>query len=86
MNRKKIALGIGIVLVVLAAFTASAAADNVFYLVPQNSTAEPGEEVTVWVMLNASDLTNAFDARFYFDNCVYKSKLYLGLVECRCRR
>ena len=67
MNRKKIALGIGIVLVVLAAFTAPAAADNVFYLEPQNSTAEPGEEVTVWVMLNASDLTNAFDARFYFD-------------------
>ena len=68
MNKtKRIAFGIGIVLAVLAVFTASAAADNVFYLVPQNSSGASGEDITVWVMLNASDVTDAFDARIYFD-------------------
>ena len=70
MNKTKIAFGIGIVLTVLTVFTASAAADNVFYLVPQNSVAEPGEEIIVWVMLNASDIVTDFDARFYFDPAV----------------
>ena len=69
MNRR-IVVVIGAVLAVLAVLTASAAADNVFYLVPQNSSAAPGENVTVLVMLNASDVTDAFDARIYFDPAV----------------
>ena len=55
MNRKKIALGIGIVLVVLAAFTAPAAAVNYFYFVPQNSSAEPGDNVIVQLMLHTDE-------------------------------
>ncbi|RLG11041.1 MAG: hypothetical protein DRN64_01980 [Thaumarchaeota archaeon] len=69
MNRR-IVVVIGAVLAVLAVLTASAAADNVFYLVPQNSSAAPGENVTVLVMLNASDVTDAFDATIYFDPAV----------------
>ena len=70
MNRTGIVVVIGAVLAVLAVLTASAAADNVFYLVPQNSSAAPGENVTVRVMLNASDVTDAFDATIYFDPAV----------------
>jgi len=69
MNRRMVVV-IGAVLAVLAVLTASAAADNVFYLVPQNSSAAPGENVTVLVMLNASDVTDAFDATIYFDPAV----------------
>ena len=51
MNRKKIALGIGIVLVVLAAFTAPAAAGpNTVYFVPRNSSAGPDETIEVDVL------------------------------------
>jgi len=54
MNKMKIAFGVGIVLVVLTVFTASAAASNLLYFVPQNSSAEPGDEVTVKLMLNTT--------------------------------
>jgi len=56
MNRKKIALGIGIVLVVLAAFTAPAAAGpNTVYFVPQHSSAGPDETTYVEVWFNLTD-------------------------------
>ena len=60
MNRKKIALGIGIVLVILAAFTAPAAADAEVWFSnpddpngpgePLNVTAAVGENVTIQIM------------------------------------
>ena len=68
MNSKKITFGVGIALVMLLIFTAPAAADNIFYIVPQDVSGAPGEEVTnVMVMLNASDVTDAFDAEIWWD-------------------
>mgnify|MGYP000374322395 CR=1 FL=1 len=54
MNKKRIALGIGIVLTVLTMFTASASASNLLYFVPLNSSAAPNETVTVKLMLNTT--------------------------------
>jgi len=55
MNKmKRIAFGVVMVLAVLTVFTASAAADNLLYFIPQNSSAEPGDEVTVKLMLNTT--------------------------------
>ena len=54
-------------LITMVVFAVPVAADQVFYLVPQDSTGDPGDEVTVWVMLNASDTTDAFDAEICFD-------------------
>ena len=53
---KKIVFGIGIVLAVLAVITAPTAAQdyNIFHLIPEDSSCNPGEDVTVWVMLNTS--------------------------------
>ena len=52
---KKIVFGIGIVLAVLAVLAAPAAADyNIFHLVPEDSSCDPGEDVTVWVKVNTS--------------------------------
>ena len=49
MNSKGIAFGMGIVLAVLAAFTASAVADNIGRFDPQHGSAETGEYVPVIV-------------------------------------
>jgi hypothetical protein len=55
MNKtKRIAFGIGIVLTVLTVFTASAAAGNLLYFAPQDSSAESGNETTVKLMLNTT--------------------------------
>ncbi len=49
MNSKRIAYGIGIVLAVLVAFTASAAADNIGCFDPQHGSADTDEYVPVMV-------------------------------------
>ena len=69
---KKIVFGVGIVLAVLAVLTAPAAADyNIFHLVPENSSCNPGENVTVWVKVNTSyNDINAFQASIIFDPSV----------------
>lgn len=69
MNNK---LLIGIILVVLGMFTVPATADNVMYLVPQDSSVDsPNGTVTVWLMLNTShnDL-GGFGANIAFDTSV----------------
>jgi len=75
MDKKKIALGIGMVLAVLAVFTAPAAVAqeyDIYHLVPQNSSCDgSGCTVDVWVMLNVSqsDITD-FQAAIIFDPSV----------------
>ena len=59
--------GIGIVLAVLTVLTASAAADNVLFFVPQNSSGAPGENVTVLLYLNATDHIGGGQVRIDFD-------------------
>ncbi|HDN64949.1 MAG TPA: hypothetical protein ENF23_01415 [Methanosarcinales archaeon] len=62
----------GIVLVVLALLAVPAAADEHFYLVPQNSSCDgPDDEVTVWAMLHTdrSDI-GSFGAHITFDPSV----------------
>lgn len=62
----------GIVLVVLALLAVPAAADEYFYLVPQNSSCEePGDEVIVLAMLHTdrSDI-GSFGAHLTFDSSV----------------
>ena len=54
MNNKKIAFGIGMVMAILTVFTASAAADNVLYLVPEDSIADPDNSTIVLLMLNTT--------------------------------
>ena len=51
---KKMIFGIGIVLAVLVVFTASAVADSVLYFVPENSSADPGDNTIVLLMLNTT--------------------------------
>jgi len=73
MNKTKIVYGIGMVLAVLAVFIAPAAAQdyNIFHLVPEVSSCDPGEDVTVWVMVNTSyNDINAFQASIIFDPSV----------------
>jgi len=72
MNKTKIIFGIGIVLAVLAVLTAPAAADyNIFHLVPEVSSCNPGEDVTVWVKVNTSyNDINAAQASIIFDPSV----------------
>ena len=69
----KIVFGIGIVLAVLAVLTAPAAAQdyNVFHLVPEDSSCNPGEDVIVWVKVNTSysDI-NAVQVSIIFDPSV----------------
>ena len=69
MNKTKIIIGIGIVLAVLAVLTAPAAADyNIFHLVPEDSSCDPGEDVTVWVKVNTSyNDINAVQVSIIFD-------------------
>jgi hypothetical protein len=58
------------ILVVLVAFTVpGASADyNVFHLEPVDSSCNPGDTTTVWVMVNTSyDDINAFQASIIFD-------------------
>ena len=80
MDKTKIIFGIGIVLAVLAVLTAPAAAQdyNIFHLVPEDSSCNPGEDVTVWVKVNTSysDI-NAFQASIIFD----PSMVNVTLVE-----
>ena len=66
---KKIVFGIGMVLAVLAVLTAPAAADyNIFHLVPEDSSCDPGEDVTVWVKVNTSyNDINGVQASIIFD-------------------
>jgi len=69
MNKtKRIAFGIGMALAVLAAFTASAAADyNIYHLVPQDGNCTgAGCNVTVSVMLNTS-LNNITGGQYSID-------------------
>lgn len=58
-----------IMLVVLVVLTVPAAsADNVFYLEPVDSSCNPGEDVTFWVIVNTSyNDINAFQASIIFD-------------------
>jgi hypothetical protein len=72
MDKTKIVFGTGIALAILAVLTAPAAADyNIFHIVPENSSCNPGEDVTVWVKVNTSysDI-NAFQASIIFDPSV----------------
>jgi len=57
------------VLAVLAVLTAPAAADyNIFHLVPEDSSCDPGEDVTVWVKVNTSyNDINGVQASIIFD-------------------
>ena len=62
----------GMALVIaMAVFTVPATAYNVMYLVPQDSSADPDGNVTVWLMLNTShnDL-GGFGANIAFDTSV----------------
>ena len=62
---------IGMILALLAVLTVPAAAYNVMYLVPQNSSTDPGGNVTVWLMLNTShDDVGGFGANIAFDTSV----------------
>jgi len=72
MNKtKKIIFGIGIVLTVLAAFTAPAAAENVLFLEPSDISCGPGEEVTdVWVYLNATQGVSDFQIHLKYEDDV----------------
>ena len=69
---KKIVFGIGMVLAVLAVLTAPVAADyNIFHLVPEDSSCDPGENVTVWVRVNTSyNDINGVQASIIFDPSV----------------
>ena len=69
MNKTKIIFGIGMVLAVLAVLTAPAAADyNIFHLVPEDSSCDPSEDVTVWVKVNTSyNDINGVQASIIFD-------------------
>ena len=70
---KKIVFGIGIVLAVLAVITAPTAAQdyNIFHLIPEDSSCDPGEDVTVWVKVNTSyNDINAVQVSIIFDPSV----------------
>ena len=68
MNKTKIAFGIGIVLAVLAVFTASAAA-NTAYFVPQHSNATTGNYtwVNVYLDLDAGQRLHSGQLQIQFD-------------------
>ena len=69
MKKTKIVLEIGIVLAVLAVFTASAAADNILFLEPSDISCGPGEEVTdVWVYLNATQGVTGFQIHLKYED------------------
>jgi parallel beta-helix repeat protein len=70
MNKKEIALGIGIALAVLAMFTASATADNVVYFDPDPICAALGEEVNVTLWVDTTDGLATFNVDIYFDPTV----------------
>ena len=84
MNKTKIIFGIGIVLAVLAVFTVPAMAYNVMYFVPQESSCGPGENVTVWVMLNTSHSdVGGFGANIAFNTAVVNiTKIEEGIDPC----
>jgi len=68
MKSKRIAFGIGIVLAVLAAFTAPAmAADYHFHFVPDEVSVAPGENVTVWSYLNTTESTTNWVAAVVYE-------------------
>ena len=67
MDKKRIVFGIGITLVVLAVFTASAAADNVVYFDPDPSCAAPGETTAVTLWLDSTDGVAGMNTDIYFD-------------------
>jgi len=68
MNKtKRIAFGIGMVLAVLVVFTASAAADNEVYFVPDPSCAEPSNTTVVTLRMNITDGVASFGCDVYFD-------------------
>jgi hypothetical protein len=70
MNKTKIALGIGILLAVLAVFTASASATNVMYFDPDHSRGAPGETVYVELRLNSTEGVTCVETDIYFDPSV----------------
>ena len=84
MNKTKIVFGIGIVLAVLAVLTVPAMAYNVMYFVPQESSCGPGENVTVWVMLNTSHSdVGGFGANISFNPAVVNiTKIEEGTDPC----
>ena len=65
MNKTKIVFGIGIVLAVLAVFTASAAAANTIYLVPSDSSSGVGETTDVTVYLDLDPADNVAGMQFH---------------------
>ena len=68
MNSKRIVLGIGIVLLVLAVFTAHAAAHRA-YFVPQHSSATTGNTTTmdVYVEIDAGENLGGGQLQIQFD-------------------
>ena len=70
MNKTKVIFGIGIVLAVLAVFTASAAAQNIVYFDPDPSSAGLGETITVTLWLNTSDGVASMNDDVYFNPAV----------------
>ena len=64
---KKMAFRIGIVLAVLAAFTASVAADNVIFFDPDPSCAAPGETIHVGLWINCTDGVAAWNDDIHYD-------------------
>ena len=67
MDRKRIAFGIGIMLAVLIAFTATAAADNVVYFDPDPCNATPNDEILVTLWVDTTDGLASFNTDVYFD-------------------
>jgi len=67
MNGKRIVLGVGIILAILAVFTANAAADNVIFFDPDPSCAEPGETIHVGLWINCTDGVAAWNDDIHYD-------------------
>jgi hypothetical protein len=66
MDKTKIAFGIGVVVTVLAIFTASAVAQNIVYFDPDPSSAGPGDTITVTLWLNTTEGVANMNDDIYF--------------------
>ncbi len=67
MNRRRVVFVVGIILAILAAFTANAAADNVIFFDPDPSCAAPGETIHVGLWINCTDGVAAWNDDIHYD-------------------